>query len=553
MSFLDFLFKKEDKSAEGLKPDLTLRRNLVTLIIMDGLGVHPDKLGNAVLQAKTPFLDKAWTNGLSTLIHASGTHVGLPVDEPGNSEVGHLNIGSGQVVYQSLPRINDAIATGDFENIDEVVKAFQTALDRKSNVHLMGILTTAGVHGHIDHLFALLDTSKKFGINPNMHLMLDGRDTPATDGYFFLSKLIQKTKELGIGKIASMMGRFYGMDRDNRWERTIKAYNAMVGIGERKAKDPFSFIQEAYKQNETDQFILPTTFVDSKDQPIGEIKDNDVVIFFNFREDRARQITKAFVIDDFQGFERLKAPKNLYFVTMTGYAEDLPTHVIFPPKKVYETLSSVLSRAGKRQLHISETEKFMHVTYFFNGGVEKPHPGEDFFNVPSPKVFDYSQIPQMSSYIIRDEVLYRLDHLNDKNYSFILINLANPDMVGHTGNLEAGIKAVEVTDECVRDITKKTVEKGGVTIIIADHGNCETMIDRITKKPDTAHTNNPVPFILVSDLRQINDSFTNVTKIGTGKKATPTGILADVAPTVLGVLGVKTGSDMTGVNLLEVI
>lgn len=553
LSILDFFFEKANKQ-EGLpktKPDL--RSKLVTLMILDGMGVHPDKLGNAVLQAKTPFLDKAWTYGLSTLIYASGTHVGLPVDEPGNSEVGHLNIGSGQVVYQSLPRINDSIANGDFENIEGVRKAFETAVERKSNIHFMGILTTAGVHGHIDHLFALLDVAKKYKVNPYMHLMLDGRDTPANDGYFFLSKLVQKTKELGIGKISSIMGRLYGMDRDNRWERTVKAYEAMVGIGERTAKDVFTFIQDVYKNNETDQFVLPTTMVDDQNNPVGPIKDNDVVVFFNFREDRARQITKAFVIDDFAGFKRNNYPKNLYFVTMTGYAEDLPTQVIFPPKKVYETLSSVISDAGLRQLHVSETEKFMHVTYFFNGGIEKPHPGEDFFNIPSPKVFDYSQIPQMSSFIIRDEVLYRLDHLNEKQYSFVLINFANPDMVGHTGNLEAGIRAVEVADECARDIAKKTVEKGGVAIIIADHGNCETMIDRITKKPDTAHTNNPVPFILVSDVRQFNESYNDSIKIGTGKKATPTGILADVAPTVLGVLGVKPGNDMTGVNLLEVL
>ncbi|MCC7289763.1 2,3-bisphosphoglycerate-independent phosphoglycerate mutase [bacterium] len=548
----DFFFEKNQKTPVSQTP-YDLKSRLVTLIILDGFGVHPDPLGNSVLQAKTPFLDKAWTYGTSTLLHASGTHVGLPPEEPGNSEVGHLNIGTGQVVYQSLPRINDAIASGDFAEIEEVRLAFEEAQNRKVNVHLMGILTTAGVHGHIDHLYALMDVAKSYGISPFLHLMMDGRDTPATDGYFFLSKLVQKIKETHSGKIASVMGRIYGMDRDNRSERTEKAYNAMVGLGERKSNDVFALIQECYKNNETDQFIIPTTIVDAENNAVGPIKDNDIVIFFNFREDRARQITKAFVIQDFDSFKRLNYPQNLYFVTMTGYSEDLQTHVIFPPKKVYDTLSSTISSAGLRQLHISETEKFMHISYFFNGGIEKPHPGEDFFNVPSPKVFDYAQVPEMSSYIIRDEVLYRLDHINEKPYSFIVINFANPDMIGHTGNLDAAVRACEVADECARDIVKKTVEKNGVAIIIADHGNCETMIDRITKKPDTMHTNNPIPFILVSDLRQISESKVEAIKIGTGKRATSTGILADVAPTILSILGLKAGNDMTGVNLLEVI
>ncbi len=552
MSIFDFFFEKNQKTPVSQTP-YDLKSRLVTLIILDGFGVHPDPLGNSVLQAKTPFLDKAWTYGTSTLLHASGTHVGLPPEEPGNSEVGHLNIGTGQVVYQSLPRINDAIASGDFAEIEEVRLAFEEAQNRKVNVHLMGILTTAGVHGHIDHLYALMDVAKSYGISPFLHLMMDGRDTPATDGYFFLSKLVQKIKETHSGKIASVMGRIYGMDRDNRSERTEKAYNAMVGLGERKSNDVFALIQECYKNNETDQFIIPTTIVDAENNAVGPIKDNDIVIFFNFREDRARQITKAFVIQDFDSFKRLNYPQNLYFVTMTGYSEDLQTHVIFPPKKVYDTLSSTISSAGLRQLHISETEKFMHISYFFNGGIEKPHPGEDFFNVPSPKVFDYAQVPEMSSYIIRDEVLYRLDHINEKPYSFIVINFANPDMIGHTGNLDAAVRACEVADECARDIVKKTVEKNGVAIIIADHGNCETMIDRITKKPDTMHTNNPIPFILVSDLRQISESKVEAIKIGTGKRATSTGILADVAPTILSILGLKAGNDMTGVNLLEVI
>lgn len=525
-------------------------------MILDGLGVHPDKLGNAVLQSKTPFLDTIWSKGYSTLIHASGVHVGLPLGEPGNSEVGHLNIGSGQVVYQSLPRINDAIASGEFGEIEEIKKAFLEVKKRGSNMHFMGVLTAAGVHGNIEHLYALLEIAKKHDINPFIHVMLDGRDSPPTDGFYYVSKLNQKMKELGIGKIASVMGRLYGMDRDNRWERTEKAYNAMVGIGERTAKDVNTLIQDCYKREETDQFIIPTTMIDDEKNPIGPVKDNDIVFFYNFREDRARQITKVFVEDDFHGFRKNNEPKNIYFVTMTGYSEDLNTHVIFPPKKVFETLSSTVSDAGLKQLHVSETEKFMHVTYFFNGGIEKPHKGEEFFNVPSPKVFDYSAVPEMSAYIIRDEVLFKLNKLDKNPYSLIIINIANPDMVGHTGNLNAGVKACEVADEVTRDIVTKTIEKGGAAIIIADHGNCETMIDRETLKPHTAHTNNPVPFIVVADQSQITstkEEKNTLLKIGTGNKAKATGILADVAPTALSILGLKKGRDMTGVNLLEVI
>lgn len=553
MSLLDSIFKKKSSKTATTKEKSSVNSKLVTLIILDGFGVHPDKLGNAVLQAKTPFLDKIWSNATSTLIHASGTHVGLPLEEPGNSEVGHLNIGSGQVLYQSLPRINDAIAAGEFDTIPEIKKTFEEVKKRKCNLHLMGILTSAGVHGNIEHLYALLEVSKKYGIDPYIHIMLDGRDSPPTDGYFFISKLTQKLKDLKLGKIASVMGRLYGMDRDNRWERTEKAYNAMVGVGERTSKDLFALVQECYKKEETDQFIIPTTLLDEKDQPVGPIKSNDVVLFYNYREDRARQITKAFIQGNFEGFKRQNEPKNLFFATMTGYSEDLDTHVIFPPKKVLETLSSTISDAGLNQLHVSETEKFMHVSYFFNGGVEAPHRGEEFFNIPSPKVFDYSEVPEMSSYVIRDEVLYKIKNLEKKPYSFILINIACPDMVGHTGKLKAGVKACEVADEVAKDIVTKTVEAGGTAIIIADHGNCETMIDRVTMKPDTSHTNNPVPFIVVSDIKQISEEPKEVIKVGTGSRANPTGILADVAPTVLGILGVKKGKDMTGVNLMDVL
>ncbi|MBI2356917.1 2,3-bisphosphoglycerate-independent phosphoglycerate mutase [Candidatus Dojkabacteria bacterium] len=546
-----FKNKKGEEDKTGLQG---VKKDLVVLMILDGFGVHPDKLGNAVLQAKTPFLDTAWTYGRSTLIHASGTHVGLPQDEAGNSEVGHINMGAGQVVYQSLPRINDAIQTGDLHENPVIKEMFDEVKRRGSKLHFFGILSAGGVHGHIEHLFYLIDLAKNEGISPNIHAILDGRDTGMTDGYFYVSKLMQKMKETGVGKLASVMGRLYGMDRDNRWERTQRAYNAMVGLGERKSKDPYILLQESYKQGENDQIVIPTTMIDDKGNPVAPIADNDVVLFYNFREDRARQITKVFIKEGFDKFPKVNEPKNLYFATMTGYAEDLNTHVVFPPKKVTETLAATLSENRMNQLHISETEKFMHVTYFFNGGIEKPHPGEDFFNIPSPKVFDYSTVPKMSAEIVKDEVLYRLDNLNKKKYSFILINFANPDMLGHTGNLEATIVANEFIDKCAKDIAFKVLEKNGALIMLADHGNCETMIDRVTKRVDTAHTNNPVPFIVLSDIKELTQADPNrLIKIGTGDNANVTGILADVAPTVLNILGVEQPQTMTGIDILSVI
>lgn len=555
LSIFDAFYKKgKSKRKVSSEVGIDVKSKLVTLIILDGFGVHPDPLGNAVLEAKTPFLDRAWTLGKSTLIHASGTHVGLPVDEPGNSEVGHLSIGTGQVIYQSLPRINDSIANGEFSEIDEIKKMFEEVEKRKSNLHIMGILSAAGVHGHIDHLYAILEAARKNKIDPFLHIFTDGRDTPQTDGYFYISKLVQKIKELGVGKIASVSGRLYGMDRDTRWERTKKAYEAMVGIGERKSKDVFSLLQDAYKQSENDEVLVPTTMVKEDGEPVGVISENDVVIFFNFREDRARQMTKVFVDTKFDKFERVNFPKNVYFVTMTGYSEDLNTHVVFPPKKVTSTLASIISDAGLSQLHIAETEKFMHITYFLNGGVEKPHKGEEFFNIPSPRVLDYSIVPEMSAYIVRDEVLYRLNHLNEKPFSFLIINFANPDMVGHTGSIEATVKACEISDECTRDISKKTLEKGGVVIIIADHGKAETLINRVTKSVDVAHTNNPVPFILLNDINQVDEGVDiKLRKVGTGPGVSSSGILSDVAPTILHILDLPKGEEMTGVDLLEVI
>ena len=547
------LFNKKDSGK--IKGKLEAKAsNFSVLLILDGFGVHPDPEGNAVLGANTPFLDTAWTFGKSTLINASGTYVGLPSEEAGNSEVGHLNLGAGQVVYQTLPMINDAISTHELDSNPTLKEAIEEVKRRGSDLHLSGVLSAAGVHGHIKHLFSLMELCKAHGINPYIHVMLDGRDTPAKDGFLYLNKLNEKIKELGIGKIASMQGRFYGMDRDNRWERIKLAYDAMVGISKETFQDPVVALQSAYARNETDQFFVPRTRVDATGKPVGPIRTNDILLLWNFREDRARQLSKAFIIKEFDNFVRRDYPENLYLVTMTGYEENIPAHVIFPPKKIKKSLASYVADSGFNQLHISETEKNMHVTYFFNGGIEAPHSGEDFFNIPSPKVDNYATIPEMSSKIIRDEVVKRIKAMKQYNYKFIVINLANPDMLGHTGDYKATVKGNEIVDGIAADITKATLAMGGSILITADHGNCETMINRVTKEVDIAHTNNPVPLIILSDIKDITAvSGKNIAKVGTGTNAATTGLLADVGPTCLGLIGLDVPDSMTGVDLRSVI
>jgi len=529
-------------------------KEFVTLVILDGFGIHPDPEGNSVLAAKTPFLDLAWSKSRSTLIHASGTYVGLPGEEDGNSEVGHLNLGAGQVVYQTLPRINDAISTHELDKNDVLKETLIQVRKRNSNLHLVGVLSAAGVHGHIKHLFSLMDLAKANGVNPYIHVILDGRDTPPKDGFLYLNKLNEKIAQLGVGRIASIQGRFYGMDRDNRWERIKLAYDAMVGLSQETFQDPIVAIQNAYANNETDQFFKPRTRVDAAGRPVGPIRQNDVVIYWNFREDRARELTKAFVLKDFQYFVRRDFPENLYFATMTGYEEGIPAHVIFPPKKIKKSLASYLADNGMNQLHVSETEKNMHVTYFFNGGIEAPHKGEYTINIPSPKIDNYAMVPAMSAELIRDEVLNSMKNIKSNGYKFILINFANPDMLGHTGDFTATVQGNEIVDTLTAQIAKATLELGGATVITADHGNCETMINRVTKEIDIAHTNNPVPMIIMTEKEDmLPTQGMNILKIGTGPNAKSTGLLADVAPTCLGLLGLDVPDSMTGVDLRTVL
>ncbi len=520
-----------------------------TLLILDGFGVQEKKEGNAVANAKTPVLDMLWSQCPHALLKAAGNDVGLAQGEPGNSEVGHLNIGAGQIVYQSLPRIDEAIRTGKFASLPVLNEAFAEAKKRKSKIHLMGILSAGGVHGHIEHLFKLMEICRGHGVDPYIHVILDGRDAGLRDGYIYLNMLKANVQEFKIGKIASICGRQYSMDRDHRWERTEAAYNAMVGKGQRTATDPIAVLQEAYKNKENDQTFTPTTMLDDKGDAVGPIQDNDVVIFYNYREDRARQITKAFVLEDFDSFERKPFPKNLFFLTMTGYENGLPVKVLFEPHLIKSTLSSIISEAGYSQLHMAETEKYAHISYFFNGGIETPHKNEEFFNIPSPKVFDYSTTPAMSAEIIRDEAVYRIE---SGKYNFILINFANPDMVGHTGNFEATVKALETVDKCLGDIIKTIVKMNGTFIVTGDHGKCEQMIDEVTGEVNTAHTSNPVPVMICKDGNTLNWDARNA-KVGTGDSSVNIGILADVAPTILDLMSLKPSEDMTGIDLLSVI
>lgn len=504
----------------------------VMLMILDGYGNAPKSEGNAVSLAKKPNLDKLFEKYPTTELQASGLSVGLPEGQMGNSEVGHLNIGSGRIVYQELTRITKAISDGDFFENEALKKAMDNAKKSGAALHLMGLLSDGGVHSHIDHLKGLLEFAKKEGVqNVFVHAFMDGRDVPPSSGKEFIEKAEAMMAEVGVGKIATVSGRYYAMDRDNRWERVELAYNALVlGKGE-AANSAVQAIENSYHDNKTDEFVLPTVI--TKDgNALTNIKNGDSVIFFNFRPDRAREITRAINDKEFAGFKR--ETLDLTFVTMTQYDKTLEgVNVAYSPQTLNNTLGEYVSSKGLNQLRIAETEKYAHVTFFFNGGVEKENPGEDRKVIPSPKVATYDLKPEMSAYEVTEELLARLD--SDK-YDMIILNFANPDMVGHTGVVEAAVKAIEAVDECVGKIADKILEMDGCLFITADHGNAETMIDFSTGNPFTAHTTHPVPFVWVS-----NDV--------DSKKLKP-GKLADIAPTMLTQLGLEVPVEMTGENLV---
>ena len=504
----------------------------VMLMILDGFGIAEKSEGNAVALAKKPNFDRLVKEYPHTQLQASGMAVGLPEGQMGNSEVGHLNIGSGRIVYQELTRITKAIEDGDFFENEALMKAMKNAKENNTSLHLMGLLSDGGVHSHIGHLKGLLEFAKKEGLQKvYVHAFMDGRDVPPSSGKDFIIKAEEMMKEVGVGQIATVSGRYYAMDRDNRWERVQLAYNAIVlGEGE-KASSAVEAIENSYHDEKTDEFVIPCV-IEEDGHPTATIKNGDSVVFFNFRPDRARELTRAINDKEFAGFKR--ETLNLTFVTMTQYDKTLEgVNIAFKPQTLVNTLGEYVSSKGLKQLRIAETEKYAHVTFFFNGGVEKENPGEERKFIPSPKVATYDLKPEMSAYEVTDELLNRLDQ--DK-YDMIILNFANPDMVGHTGVVQAAVKAIEAVDECLGKIVDKVLEKDGTVFVTADHGNAETEIDFSTGNPFTAHTTNPVPFVWVSN--NING------------RTLKSGKLADIAPTMLNVMNLEVPKEMTGECLI---
>ena len=496
-----------------------------TLIIMDGYGLNPDNQGNAVAAARTPVLDKLFATCPHTTLSASGLDVGLPDGQMGNSEVGHTNIGGGRVVFQDLPRINRAIEDGSFFENEAYCAAMDACLKHDSALHLYGLLSDGGVHSHTNHVWALLKMAKIRGLHKvYIHAFLDGRDVSPTSGKDFVAEAVAKCKEIGVGKIATVMGRYYAMDRDKRWDRLERAYDAMVYGEGIQNSDPVDAVAKSYRDGVTDEFVEPV--VCDKD---GTISDNDSIIFFNFRPDRAREITRAFVDPAFDGFQRQFFP--VTYVCTTEYDASMPNVLVaFPRVAVKNGLGEYLSSMGMTQLRIAETEKYAHVTFFFNGGVETVYPGEDRVLVNSPKVATYDLQPEMSAVEVTDQCVERIE---SGAYDVIILNFANCDMVGHTGVFDAAVKAVETVDTCVGRVVDATRAMGGIAMITADHGNAEIMV-KSDGSPMTAHTTDPVPFIVVGAAVELHP-----------------GRLADIAPTILDVMGLACPPEMDGKSLIE--
>jgi 2,3-bisphosphoglycerate-independent phosphoglycerate mutase len=503
-----------------------MKRTLI-LAILDGFGISDNKEGNAIAAAHTPNLDYIFSEYPTAVLQAAGEAVGLPEGQMGNSEVGHLNLGAGRIVYQDLTRISKAIRDGSFNSNPALLSAIHHAKQQGSALHLMGLVSDGGVHSHNTHLYALLELAQEQGLRRvYVHAFLDGRDVGPKTADKYLRELEEQTHR-SVGKIATISGRYYAMDRDNRWERVKKAYDAMVkGVG-RYASSVAEAIQLAYEAGETDEFVTPTVITENS-RPLATIESDDSIIFFNFRADRARQITRAFIESDFTSFKR--EPMSVFFVSMTEYDRNFQIPVAFPPETIDNTLAEVLSKHGLTQLHIAETEKYAHVTFFFNGGREEPYPGEHRILVPSPKVATYDLMPEMSAVEVTEQVI---EAVNSESFDVIVLNYANCDMVGHTGNFHAAVKAVETVDSCVGRLLEVVENRGDVMVITADHGNAEQMRD--SSKPHTAHTGNLVPISLISEERGC---------------ALKEGILADVAPTILELLGIDKPVEMTGASLI---
>jgi 2,3-bisphosphoglycerate-independent phosphoglycerate mutase len=510
----------------------------IVLTVLDGWGYRAETVGNAIALARKPNYDRILKDFPNTLIQTSGPAVGLPEGQMGNSEVGHLNIGAGRIVHMDITRVDQLIASGEFFRQPLLLEAMQRGRERQ--LHLLGLVSDGGVHSHIEHLFALLRMAQQNKVTRVfVHCFTDGRDTPPNSGIDYLRQLEQKMREYAIGQIATVIGRYYAMDRDNRWERIEKAHRAMVhGDAEAKFSDLIAAIRASYEKGVTDEFVLPIVITTEPAPgkpavPRALIRDDDAVIFFNFRADRARQATRALVEPGFDKFSDPARPTNLDFVAMTQYEKTWPwLRYLLAPEKLEHILANVFAELQFKNLRVAETEKYAHVTYFFNGGVEKPFPGEERILVPSPKVPTYDLKPEMSAAAITDAVVHAVEK---GEFDAIIMNFANADMVGHSGKLEAAIKACETVDECLGRIFQVLQPRGGAWIISADHGNAETMIDPITGGPHTYHTTNPVPFILLTENGKL--------------QLRPGGSLRDIAPTMLRILGVPAPVEMTGHDL----
>ena len=508
----------------------------VLLVVLDGWGIRVEREANAIAIAGTPSMDALVRDYPSTALRTSGLAVGLPDGQMGNSEVGHTNLGAGRIVYQDLVRINRSIEDGSFFQIPALLEAVRKAKAAGGAVHLMGLVSDGGVHSQEGHLLALLELARREGVpRTYVHAFLDGRDTPPRSGLGYVQVLENRMKEKGYGKVATVMGRFFAMDRDKRWDRVKEAFDAMVRSEGFRATSGVNAVEQAYARGETDEFVKPTVVVNGGGEPVARVRDGDALIFFNFRADRAREITRAFTQAGFKDFDAPARPRLSAFAGMAQYDETFDLPAAFPPEQPTEIFPEIVSRAGLKQLRCAETEKYAHVTFFFNGGRETVFPGEDRVLVPSPRdVKTYDEKPEMSAREVTDKVV---EAIRTRRYGFILVNYANPDMVGHTGRLDAAVKAVKVVDACIGRLWAAAQEAGMALLVTADHGNCEMMVDPITGEPHTAHTLGPVPFILADpDLR--------------GARLRQDGVLADVAPTALQILGLPQPKEMKGLGLL---
>ncbi|MUK89187.1 2,3-bisphosphoglycerate-independent phosphoglycerate mutase [Ornithinibacillus sp. L9] len=506
---------------------------LAALIILDGFAIRDETMGNAVKQAKKPNFDRYWEKYAHNQLSASGNAVGLPEGQMGNSEVGHLNIGAGRIVYQSLTRVNLSIEEGEFFEKEAFVKSIAKAKEKGKALHIFGLLSDGGVHSHISHLFALLKLAKDQNLNEvYVHAFLDGRDVGPKTAKTYIEQTEEKMKELGLGKIATVSGRYYSMDRDKRWDRVKKAYDAMV-YGEGPAyRSALEVVDESYENEIYDEFVIPSVVTDESGEPVGKVEDGDSIIFYNFRPDRAIQISRTFANEDFRDFDRGEnPPKDLDFVMLTNFSESVDGYVAYEPVNLDNTIGEVLAQNNMKQLRIAETEKYPHVTFFMSGGREKEFPGEKRVLIDSPKVATYDLKPEMSAYEVTDALLTELD---SGEHNAIILNFANPDMVGHSGMLQPTIDAIEAVDECLGKIVDKIIELGGTAIITADHGNSDEVITP-EGNPMTAHTTNPVPVIVTKDGIELRDG----------------GILADLSPTLLDLLGVEQPKEMTGKSLIQ--